>query len=219
MDGHSSAAVSKHREPFTQMEARNIPLRNLQNKPQIVTKSLVSMPDESAPSKKFEPRRDIKLDKTRPSMADESAQQSVHRSGLINKTLANIPKKDLIEQKESPQKGRRSVSCDSSSPSFMPEISELNACSFKSDQASIADWLELFEKNEDGLVNGESDENFFKIINKDMLLPLQCQTTPVEIAAMDEDDSRLGELDQAFIHEHSEINMQGPTLLEEAEIE
>ena len=107
-------------------------------------------------------------------MADESANKSIQRGGLINKTLVNIPKKDLIERKESPQRGRRSASCGSSSPSFMPEISELNACSFKSDQASIADWLELFEKNEDGLVNGEADENLFKIINKDMLLPPQC---------------------------------------------
>ena len=152
-------------------------------------------------------------------MADESANQSLHRGDLVNKTLMNIPKKDLLEEKESPQKGRRSVSCGSSSPSLIPELSELKACSFKSDQASIADWLELFEKNEDGLVDGEADENFFKIINSDMLLPLQCQTTPVELPAMAEDDSRLGELDQAFIHEHSEINMQGPSLLEEAEIE
>ena len=29
----------------------------------------------------------------------------------------------------------------------------------------------------------------------------------------------MGELDKAFIHEHSEINLQGPTLLEEVEIE
>ena len=99
----------------------------------------------------------------------------------------------------------------------MPEISELNGCSFKSDQASIADWLELFEKNEYPLVNAEADENFFRIINNDQLFP---QTSPVELAAMNEDESRLGEeLDRAFIHEHSEINLQGPSLLEEAEVD
>ena len=99
----------------------------------------------------------------------------------------------------------------------MPEISELNGCSFKSDQASIADWLELFEKNEYPLVNAEADENFFRIINNDQLFP---QTSPVELVAMNEDESRLGEeLDRAFIHEHSEINLQGPSLLEEAEVQ
>ena len=115
--------------------------------------------------------RDMKLDKTRPSMAYESANQSIYRGDHANQTLMNIPKKDLVEEKESPQKGRRNAACGSSSLSFNPEISELNACSFKSDQASIADWLELFEKNEHPLVDVESDENFFRIINNDQLFP------------------------------------------------
>ena len=147
-------------------------------------------------------------------MADDSAQQS--NKELLNKTLITVPKQDLIVQKQSPSKGRRSVSCGSnSSPSFGPDISELNALSFKSDQASIADWLELFEKNEDG-IDGEDNENFFDIINKENLLLHECQTIPVELAMMADEDSNLGELNKAFIHEHSEINVQGPSLLDEA---
>ena len=75
--------------------------------------------------------------------------------------------------------------------------SELSNRSFRSDQASIADWVELFKQNETQIPI-ESDA-IFKLINTENLQP---QTVPVALA---EEDSRNGELNKAFIWEHSEI--------------
>ena len=58
------------------------------------------------------------------------------------------------------------MSCESNSPSFGNDISELIDYSVKSDQASIADWLELLERNE----NCEIEGDFFQMINKEQLI-------------------------------------------------
>ena len=131
-----------------------------------------------------------------------------------NRIVVNVPKTDLINEKNTPLKGRRSASCGSNdiSPSFGQEISELNANSFKSDQASIADWVELFDKNEFQIDGGEPDENLFRQINSEQL-----QANPAELVEIEE-DSRHVELNQAFIMEHSLMNIQGPCLLDEVKV-
>ena len=91
------------------------------------------------------PLRGRKLDNTRATIDDETGKKSVMQTEVAaNKTLMSIPKSDLFENNQSSQKGRRSASCGSS-PCLSVDVSELNKYSFKSDQASIADWLELNE--------------------------------------------------------------------------
>ena len=108
------------------------------------------IPDMSAPTKKNTSTRDVRLDKTRPTNADISAgkqsKQSLNRS-QAKKVPVNVSEFDLKKDKSARQ-SKRSVSCESNSPNFGNEISELIDYSVKSDQASIADWLELLERND-----------------------------------------------------------------------
>ena len=121
-------------------------------------------PDSSAPAKTRGSPRGTNFDKTLTTM-DESAKASGQRMEFVpNRSFVSIQKSDLLEKVQSPQKGRRSASCGGS-PCFSAEVSELKAYSFKSDQASIADWVELFEKNECLFGDEVLDENFFNLIN------------------------------------------------------
>ena len=79
----------------------------------------------SAPSNKISAQRNSKLDKTRPS-TDGSACYSMVKNQL-NKTVHDVSKSNLAEEKRQSRSNRsHSVSCESNSPSFGPDISELN---------------------------------------------------------------------------------------------
>ena len=155
----------------------------------------------SAPTKKDAPSRDIRLDKTRPTNADISgrqSRQSLNRS-QTKQAMNNVSAFEL-KKVSSAKKSKRSVSCESNSPSFGNEISELIDYSVKSDQASIADWLELLERNEHHIGDCDIEGDFFQMINKEQLAS---QSAFPVIAPMVENDSVIAELDRAFIYEHS----------------
>ena len=158
--------------------------------------------DHSVPTKKNQSKTNAKLEKTRPSL-----HQSVAKSGKnyakkqCNVTVAEIRPQDLFVDKESPSKSRRSVSQESSCRGELAldfNFSELSCGNIKSDQASIADWVDLFEKNQ-SIIKPETDENFFNLVNTEHLKQQEGVDEPQE------EESRLGELDKAFICEHSEI--------------
>ena len=79
----------------------------------------------SVPSNKISAQRKSKLEKTRPS-TDGSACYSMVKNQL-NKTLNDVSRSNLAEDKRLSRSNRsHSVSCESNSPSFGPDISELN---------------------------------------------------------------------------------------------
>ena len=103
------------------------------------------------PSKKFDLKKNIKLEKTRPSINNQSANQSfvkANNNGCATKL--DEPQQDLISIKESVSKSRRSASHESSCKSIKMDLnfSELSNHSIRSDQASVADWVEFFKNAE-----------------------------------------------------------------------
>ena len=155
--------------------------------------------------------------KTRPSAADESMSRSASL-GFPDEAQPNAPRLDLAEEQNSSPKGRRSASCGSNcSPRFGQDIAAINAySSFKSDQASIADWVDLLEGHEFQFDDGEPVEHLFRIINSD---ELEGRPTEPELPAMEDEDSKLAELNRAFIHEQSQMSLQGPSLLDAVDAE
>ena len=125
---------------------------------------------------------------------------------------------DLAEEQNSSPKGRRSASCGSNcSPHFGQDIAAINAySSYKSDQASIADWVDLLEGHEFQFDDGEPVEHLFRIINSD---ELEGRPTVPELLAVEDEDSKLAELNRAFIHEQSQMSLQGPSLLDTVDAE
>ena len=142
--------------------------------------------------------------------ADASASKSVSHNIFIN-TFQNVSSMvDLDVDQNSSPKGRRSASCGSSSHHRIGQgMSEIKAfSSFKSDQASIADWVELFGKNAEFAVDEGSVENLFKSINSEALecMPMQPELSPM----VEGEESSHDVLNRAFIQEDSQLIMSEP---------